>query len=54
MMDDNNTIPSAYEKSNLDRGEVLVQGRSKKKKTALAIVILLIALLVVVVGVFRG
>ncbi|OCH65480.1 hypothetical protein A6E00_13505 [Vibrio diabolicus] len=51
-MDDNNTIPSAYEKSNLDRGEVLVQGRSKKKKAALAIIILLIALLVVVVGVF--
>lgn len=51
-MDDNNTIPSAYEKSNLDRGEVLVQGRSKKKKAALAIVILLITLLVVVVGVF--
>lgn len=32
-MSDDNTIPSAYETTNLDRGELTVSGRKKEKQS---------------------
>ncbi len=34
-MSDDNTIPSAYESANLDRGELTVSGRKRKTKRSL-------------------
>ncbi|MGR5136877.1 type IV secretion system protein VirB10 [Vibrio jasicida] len=50
-MSDDNTIPSAYENANLDRGELRVSGRKKKNKTVIVIALVILALVVVAVGV---
>ncbi|WJT07823.1 TrbI/VirB10 family protein [Vibrio harveyi] len=50
-MSDDNTIPSAYESANLDRGELTVSGRKKKNKAVIVIALVILALVVVAVGV---
>ncbi|MEF1262969.1 hypothetical protein QTO16_29555, partial [Vibrio harveyi] len=50
-MSDDNTIPSAYENANLDRGELTVSGRKKKNKAVIVIALVILALVVVAVGV---
>lgn len=50
-MSDDNTIPSAYESANLDRGELTVSGRKKKNKAVIVIALVTLALVVVAVGV---
>ena len=50
-MSDNNTIPSAYESADLDRGNLTVSGRKKKSKVAIVIALVVLALVVVAVGV---
>ncbi|WP_372378889.1 type IV secretion system protein VirB10 [Vibrio natriegens] len=50
-MSDNNTIPSAYESADLDRGDLTVSGRKKKNKAAIVIALVVLALVVVAVGV---
>ncbi|WP_047515451.1 TrbI/VirB10 family protein [Vibrio harveyi] len=50
-MSDDNTIPSAYESANLDRGELTVSCRKKKNKAVIVIALVILALVVVVVGI---
>ena len=50
-MSDNNTIPSAYESADLDRGDLTVSGRKKKNKATIVIALVILALVVVTVGV---
>lgn len=50
-MSDDNTIPSAYESANLDRGELTVSGRKKKNRTVIVIALVILVLVVVVMGV---
>ncbi|HFI9759136.1 type IV secretion system protein VirB10 [Vibrio parahaemolyticus] len=50
-MSDDNTISSAYESANLDRGELTVSGRKKKNKAVIVIALVLLSLVVVAVGV---
>ncbi|HCE2475696.1 TPA: TrbI/VirB10 family protein [Vibrio parahaemolyticus] len=50
-MSDDNTIPSAYESANLDRGQLTVSGRKKKNKAVIVIALVILALVVVAVGV---
>ncbi|WP_199481234.1 TrbI/VirB10 family protein [Vibrio owensii] len=47
-MSDDNTIPSAYESANLDRGELTVSGRKKKNKVVIVIALVILALVVAV------
>ena len=50
-MSEDNTIPSAYESANLDRGELTVSGRKKKNKAVIVVALVILALVVIALGI---